>query len=137
MFTSIDFSKYLGQLMESLNSTYRYPGKDIRYIINASRIEFDIDTAIPLGLITNELATNAYKYAFSEQTEGIIEIIVRKIQGNRYKFEISDNGKGLPEDLDIERATTLGLKLVKLLTRQIEGKIDIIRKAGTTISIVF
>lgn len=70
MFTSIDFPKYLEQLMTSLQSAYGKPGKNIQYIIKAENIKIDIDTAIPLGLITNELATNAYKYAFVDRAEG-------------------------------------------------------------------
>ncbi|MBN2613447.1 MAG: tetratricopeptide repeat protein [Bacteroidales bacterium] len=137
MFTCIDFTKYLEQLMSSLMGTYKQPGKNIRYLIHAGRVTLDIDTAIPLGLITNELATNALKYAFIDSAEGQIDFSISKTSERAYKFVISDNGKGLPENFDLNKSDTLGLKLVKILTRQIAGKIDLVSNAGTTVIISF
>ncbi|MBN2851445.1 MAG: tetratricopeptide repeat protein, partial [Clostridia bacterium] len=123
MFTSIDFPKYLNQLMASLQSAYSKPGKNIQYIIRAEDIKFDIDTAIPLGLITNELATNAYKYAFTDSINGLIEVDFLRTDNHEYLLRICDNGKGLPAGLDLEDSPTLGLKLVKILTKQIKAKL--------------
>jgi two-component system, sensor histidine kinase PdtaS len=135
--TGIDFPKYLEQLMASLQSTYSKPGKNIQYSIKAENIQLDIDTAIPLGLITNELATNAYKYAFVDNTEGKIKIDFCRTDGYKYLLRISDNGKGLPQGFDLENSTTLGLKLVKILTKQIKAKLDFHAKNGTEFNVVF
>jgi two-component sensor histidine kinase len=137
MVTRIDFPKYLEQLMSSLQSTYSSPGKNIKYTIRAEDIALDIDTAIPLGLIINELATNAYKYAFSENGGGEIVIDLREIPDHKYMLRIFDNGKGLPEGFNLESSSTLGLKLVKILSRQIRAKLDYTVNGGTEFSVVF
>ncbi len=136
MFTSIDFSKYLKQLMASLHSGYCQPGKNITYAIKADPVELDIDTAIPLGLIINELATNSYKYAFSNKDNGYIEILFSKSNDDELHFTISDDGKGFPEDFDFDNSDSLGLKLVKLLSRQIGAKLDYQVKEGVRFDLI-
>jgi two-component system, sensor histidine kinase PdtaS len=136
-FARIDFSKYLEQLMASLQGTYSRPGKHIGYAVNAGGVELDIDMAIPLGLITNELATNAYKYAFTEREEGRIEIDLEKTADHMYALRIADNGKGLPADFDPGNSNTLGLKLVKILSKQIKAKLSFAVNGGTEFRIVF
>jgi len=137
LYNRIDFPKYLEKLMESLQSTYTRPGRNIRYVIQAENITLDIDTAIPLGLITNELATNAYKYAFADSSDGEIALNLSKVTDNKYLLRISDNGKGLPEGFDVDNSTTLGLKLVKILARQLKAKLDFHLNNGTAFNILF
>ncbi|MBN2275029.1 MAG: tetratricopeptide repeat protein [Bacteroidales bacterium] len=137
MFTSIDFAKYLKQLMSSLQNTYSHPGKNITYSIRADNIRLDIDTAIPLGLITNELATNAYKYAFVDSAKGKIEIDFCKTTDHKYLLRILDNGKGLPQGFEPDNSTTLGLKLVKILSKQIKATFKYRVNNGTEFNIVF
>ena len=136
-FTSIDFPKYLEQLMASLQSTYRQPGRNVEYIIQAEDLKIDIDTAIPLGLITNELATNAYKYAFTDSIYGRIKVDLSRTKDHKCLLQISDNGKGLPADFDLESSSTLGLKLVKILTKQIKAKMNYSNLNGTEFSVIF
>ncbi len=121
--TGIDFAKYLEQLMASLHSVYCRPGSNIQYEIRAEGIRVDIDTAIPLGLITNELATNAYKYAFRESSGGLIKVDFKRTSNNKVILQISDNGKGIPEGFDLENSSTLGLNLVKMLVKQIKARL--------------
>ncbi|MFO7370920.1 MAG: histidine kinase dimerization/phosphoacceptor domain -containing protein [Bacteroidales bacterium] len=135
-FTSIDFPKYLEQLMASLQSVYEKPGVNIKYVIRAEDIRLDIDTAIPLGLITNELATNAYKYAFTGSTGGIIEIDFNRNPDKKILLKICDNGKGFPEGVDLENSPTLGLKLVRMLTKQIRAKLFVNSKSGAEFKLV-
>lgn len=135
IFTSIDFAAYLEQLMSSLHSTYCKPGENIRYKISAEPIKLDIDTAIPMGLIINELVTNAYKYAFPEKREGNIEICLTKQPENDLLLSIADNGIGLPEKIDIQKTNSLGLRLVNLLVKQLKANINHERKNGTIIKI--
>lgn len=137
VFNKIDFPKYLEKLMASLQSTYAGPGNNISYVIQADDITLDIDTAIPLGLITNELATNAYKYAFAEGSDGKIELNLSKTSDNKYLLRISDNGKGLPEGFDVDKSVTLGLKLVKILAKQLKAKLDFHVNYGTEFNVVF
>lgn len=135
MFTNIDFASYLEQLMSSLHNTYCKPGENIGYKVCAEHILLDIDTAIPLGLIINELATNAYKYAFPGKKEGNIEVSLTKQPKNSLLLSITDNGIGLPKRIDIQNTNTLGLRLVNLLVKQLKAKIDHERKNGTIIKI--
>ncbi len=137
LFTGIDFSKYLEQLLESLQSTYSKPGMNIRYILRAEPVKLDIDAAIPLGLITNELVTNAYKYAFTENGGGTIEVNLFGTVDGHYSLQISDHGKGLPQGFDPEESPTLGLKLVRILTKQIKAKMSYHTGKGTTFTIIF
>ncbi len=137
MLSRVDFSAYLKQLIHSLQSTYMLPDKNILCNINAENIEFDIETAIPLGLITNELVTNAYKYAFTHCKEGRIDISVTKTSENQYLMEVSDNGNGLPANYNLEKTKTLGHKLVNLLTRQIDGKISCMVNGGSSFRLSF
>jgi two-component sensor histidine kinase len=136
-FSNIDFSKYLNQLVASAHSSFCDTGKNIQYIVKAENILLDIDTAVPLGLITNELVTNAYKYAFTNKTNGEIIVELKKNESSGFTLKISDNGNGLPENFDLEKTETLGLKLVKLLTEQIDGKIDFFNQNGAVFIIQF
>jgi two-component sensor histidine kinase len=136
-FTNIDFPKYLEQLMSSLHNTYCKPGRKILHSIEADKINLDVDTAIPLGLIINELATNAYKYAFTDHSEGRIEIEFRKNPDHQIMLRISDNGTGLPAGIDPGNSPSLGLKLVNILAKQIMAKLNFSNESGTTIKIFF
>jgi two-component sensor histidine kinase len=136
-FTCIDFPKYLEQLMASLQSTYCKPGAEISYSIKADDIKIDIDTAIPLGLITNELATNAYKYAFADSRKGAIQIDFTRSRDRKCLLRIADNGMGLPLGFDPENSSTLGLKLVRILAKQIKAKLKFSSNDGAEFNIVF
>jgi len=136
-FARIDFHKYLEQLMASLQSTYCSPDFEISYYVKADDLNIDIDTAIPLGLITNELATNAYKYAFADSRKGSIQIDFFRTPDHMCRLRIADNGKGLPEGFDPDSSSTLGLKLVRILTKQIKAKLNYTSGAGTEFNIIF
>jgi two-component sensor histidine kinase len=103
---------------------------------------FNMDAAVPLGIIVNELISNSLKHAFPEK-EGEIRIQLRreekKNEANRSFFSliISDNGIGIPEDVELASFESLGLKLVNTLVDQLDGKIDLIRTQGTEFRITF
>ena len=137
MITNVDFSKYLKQLVESIHNTFVQPGKKITYKIDADEINLDIDTAVPLGLMINELVTNAYKYAFTNKSEGKIEIDFKQIEDNCLKLAIKDNGVGFPDDFNIESTKTLGFKLINILSRQIKAKLNYEIKNHAEFSLVF
>jgi two-component sensor histidine kinase len=132
--SQINMREYMEQLSDFLTQTYGR-GKEIEVIVNSEEIKLDIDTAVPLGLITNELLSNALKYAFENSQKGKIEIILVQTGDNGYKLVVSDTGVGLAKDLDIEKTTSLGLRLVRSLTRQINGNLSISSQSGTTFSI--
>ena len=97
----------------------------------------NIDTAIPCGLIINELVSNALKYAFPENIRGNITIHIFENTPQELTLTVSDDGIGLPEDISMDNAQTLGLRMVNTLTRQISGHLTIDRETGTTFQICF
>lgn len=133
----IDFGKYLHQLADSIASGYGSPGGNISCIVECKGVELDIDTAIPLGLIANELIVNAYKYAFNPSEKGELVVSLTSDGNHKYTFTVRDNGRGMPENFRIDKAQTLGLRLVSLLTRQLRGDIKFNNNNGTGFIITF
>ena len=95
-----------------------------------------METAIPCGLIINELVSNSLKYAFSNG-EGEIYVSRMHYEGNKYLLTINDNGMGLPKEIDFKNTQSLGFRLVNNLTNQLEGEIELDRTNGTTFRIIF
>lgn len=134
--SAINMREYLVQLSDFLTQTYR-SDKKIEVEIESEEINLDIDTAIPLGLITNELLSNALKYAFEDAETGTIKIKLKETGPGEFELLVADTGKGLDQDIDIERSPTLGLRLVNSLTRQINGTMNVESQGGTTFLIHF
>ena len=96
----------------------------------------DIDTAIPIGLILNELFTNSFKYAFSPQKEN--KLTIQLIQGEKeQKLIIKDNGSGIKDDIDLNKVKSIGLRLVKNLSKQLHGSLAYVFNDGAQFSITF
>jgi len=131
----VDFYEYINLLVNDIAAMYASE-KNIETIVDSEKMLFDVDTAIPLGLIVNELLTNAYKYAFKQKKRNTIKIYITK-QPDSYKLVVSDNGEGLSDDFDIEKAKSLGLRLVYRLVRQLQGFIKIDSKNGANFEIIF
>lgn len=132
----IDFGKYLRQLADSIEAGYSKEAK-VTCTIECEAAELDIDTAIPLGLIANELIVNAFKYAFNGAKEGNITISLTIQASGKMLFRVRDNGRGMPENFRIDKAETLGLRLVSLLTRQLKGDMTCNSHNGTEFLISF
>jgi PAS domain S-box-containing protein len=132
----IDFGEYIRSLCNELVYTYAVSSSKVQINYNVEEIYLDINTAIPLGLIANELITNSLKYAFPEGQEGYIDINFSLIN-DEYVFSIKDNGIGFPEDLDYKNTESLGLQLVNNLTDQIDGLIELNIDYGTEFKIRF
>jgi PAS domain S-box-containing protein len=132
----IDFGYYIRTLTNELFRMYVTDQSLIKLNMNVEEVMVDINTAIPLGLIVNELVSNSMKHAFPNDKSGEINIEFRSNK-DIYTMIVADNGVGFPEDYDIENTDTLGLRIVNSLTEQIEGKITIERVNGTKFTIVF
>lgn len=133
--SNVDIQNYLQQLVAYLSEMFAGQSKNIQVTVDAPEINFDIDTAIPLGLIINELVSNAYKYAFDKDASGNINISIKPKSGSDYELEIRDDGKGLPADA--EKGNSLGLKLVKILSRQLRGTFSFKSDNGAVFLIQF
>lgn len=98
-------------------------------------IELDVDRAIPIGLIVNELVTNALKYAFPEKREGTISIRLTEVEGHLH-LKVADDGVGLADSKKIQ-GTGFGTQLISLLTQQMDGKMSLTSQPGTEVSFEF
>lgn len=133
---SIPFGEYLVELIAEIKASFGQEMADIQINIESEEINFDVETAVPLGLIVNELATNAFKYAFFGSNKGSFSISLRKYE-NQYVLKISDNGRGIPDEIDIKKTKSLGLRLVKMLSVQLEGQYEFQSYQGTVFELKF
>ncbi|MDD3754369.1 MAG: PAS domain S-box protein [Methanobacterium sp.] len=133
---SIDFGDYLRTLATDLYRTYVPEPSRIELDMNVEKVMIDINTAIPLGLIVNELLSNSMKHAFPGKREGEINLEFG-ITDDEFVLVVGDNGIGFPEDLEFQNTSSLGLQLVNTLTRQISGIIELDTTNGTLFSIKF
>jgi PAS domain S-box-containing protein len=134
---AINFPEYVNSLISNLNNSYNSDIKNISIVPNVENVSFNIDLAIPLGLIINELISNSFKHAFSDRTNGEIILNLNKLNDNYYRLEIRDNGIGFPEEFNINNLKSLGLQLVTVLVEQINGKLIIEQGNGSTFLIEF
>jgi PAS domain S-box-containing protein len=134
--TGIEFKEYIDHLTKNLLYTYNVKMGKIEIDIQAKDIFIDFDTAIPCGLIINELVTNSIKHAFPDDKKGVITIRLVQDQ-DQYYLTISDNGVGIPPEMDVKHSETLGLLLVNSLVGQLEGSLEVTRNRGTTFHITF
>lgn len=104
--------------------------------MNTERIYLDLNTAIPCGLIVNELVSNAIKHGFPDGGQGEIKIDFKKID-DRYFLSVSNNGVRFPKDLDINNCTTLGLELISSLSKQLKGRLSLTREGITEFKLEF
>jgi len=134
---NIDFSQYLQSLTLHLFQSYQIHPHSIRLTMNMEKIFLNINTAIPCGLIVNELVSNALKHAFPDGRTGEIRIELFRAEGDKNCLVVSDNGVGFPEGLDFRNAETLGMQIISMLVDQLDGQIEVGRQEGTFFKIVF
>ncbi len=137
----IDLQYYLETLTAHIRAQFGAE-RDIRFSVQASGVKVSLDFAVPCGLILNELITNAYKHAFPGDKPragaGQCEIAVAvQHEDGGLTLTVADNGIGLPADLDWEKTDTLGLKLIKMLSLQLNGSIELDRTQGTAFHLHF
>ena len=132
----INFGSYVNKLTNELFSVYVTDPNNIKLDMDIDDVMLDINTAIPLGLIVNELVSNSMKHAFPNNKLGKIDVKFKLSDGN-YTLIVSDNGVGFPQDYNIQNSDSLGLKIVNSLTEQIDGEIKIQVSNGTKFTINF
>lgn len=132
---SIEMKDYFLNLSEGILDTFNADDK-VKIECAMENLDLDVDTAVPIGLIVNELLTNALKYAFPENIEGKISISLEKTKDNHLKLKVSDNGIGKVKGL-APKGTGFGTQLVSLLTQQLNGKMTERSESGTLIEFDF
>jgi PAS domain S-box-containing protein len=130
-FARVDFRSFLDTLVPTLVSSYSADPSRITLLIDAAEVSVPINAAIPCGLIVNELISNALKHAFPGGRHGEIRIGLARDESEQVELSVSDNGVGIPEELDLANASTLGLQLVALLADQLSAEI-LIQRANPT-----
>ena len=134
---TVDFGDYIRGLAGQVIHLAGVKPSAVRLEVQAERVRLGAKRAIPCGLIINELILNALKHAFPQGKTGTIRIELKPKAGGRYLLIVSDDGVGLPESIDIQRPERLGLQIVRDLVKQLDGRLDIERRAGTTFRITF
>lgn len=134
---NVGFKDYITSLANDLYNIYVKDPDRVGLKLEIGDVKLDIDIAIPLALILNELITNSLKHAFPNNSRGIINVCFFK-EDDVCVLKVCDDGVGFPEDLDFMNNTdSLGLQLVNSLTSQIDGVIELYRNNGTTFKITF
>ncbi len=133
--TNIDFKGFAEDLIERISATLQGGDQEIKLHLDVRSGSLNVNTAIPCGLILNELISNCYEHAFDGLTEGNIWVNFRPYVGNRYLMEVKDDGVGISEEVIVKKRTSLGVTLIHSLTSQIKGDIEILNDEGTTVII--
>lgn len=129
---SIEMLDYFKNLSENIIDAYGANDRvEVSYDMQA--IDLDVDTAVPIGLIVNELLTNSLKYAFPEDRNGKIQLSLQELDKNQLKLVVADNGVGQSEDTT-PKGTGFGSQLVQLLTSQLQGSMQADYSGGTKLS---
>ena len=135
--SSVDFGNYVRSLIYELHHFLNVDTSRVKIHQDLGEFGLDISKAIPCGLILNELMTNAFRYAFPENREGSIWVTARVEGDQTAVIQIKDDGIGLPEDLNFQDTQTMGLRIVRILTEQLDGQITIARSKGTCFKLTF
>jgi two-component system, sensor histidine kinase PdtaS len=155
----LDFADYLRRLTADLFRSYRLGDEKISLKLDLEQVYLEMDKAIPLGIIVNELISNSLKYAFSAGKEGEIRITLFTVENHENEHNnsgnsgieqdcvneenlpliltVADNGRGFPEGVDFRNTDSLGLQIVNVLVEQIEGSVELKRDNGTEFRICF
>lgn len=131
--SKVEFNEYIKNLMQNIYKTF-----DIEHIncnIQMNVVEFDLETAIPLGLIINELINNSFKYGFIERKSGEINITLKILNEKSYSLIVKDDGVGF--DVHSKKLGSIGLDIVGLLVDQMSGEFNIKSENGVECQIIF
>ena len=135
--TQVDLRSYIEALANELMEAYRIEPGRIGLQVDAEEVVLNVEVGIPCGLILNELISNALKHGYPEGRTGTIRVYAHSEAPGQIVVGVRDDGVGLPGDVNPERASSLGLTLVRQLTRQLRGKMVLTRSEGTDIQIAF
>ncbi|MDE2430471.1 MAG: PAS domain S-box protein [Burkholderiales bacterium] len=136
-FARVDFSGFLEALVPTIVASYGVDTKNLSLNIDAGAVFLPINSAIPCGLLINELVTNSLKHAFLDGQAGEISVILALQDNGNILLTVADTGVGIDENLDINNIETLGLRLVTLLSQQLNGELTIQRQKPTKFSLEF
>lgn len=136
--TSVVLCEYMQNLIAQIYRSYENDNVKVNYRCNNQEFVISIDTAIPLGLLVNEIMTNSYKHAFKKTRSGVIDV-TNTVNGRHVTMIIKDNGSGLPSNYKdiLIKPSSLGFELIAILIEQIDAKMEIENEGGTTFKLSF
>ncbi|MBK8024803.1 MAG: PAS domain S-box protein [Chloroflexi bacterium] len=137
-FARIDFGPYLRGLTRHLMQSYQAADNRIRLRVEVEdEIHLDIDTAIPCGLVTSELVSNALKHGFPDGASGTVGVEMRRLDDSQVELVVWDDGRGFSPEMAIRNSSSLGLQLIQRLTSQLGGRVEYVTTGGTRAVIRF
>ncbi|ODS93034.1 MAG: hypothetical protein ABS45_03845 [Comamonas sp. SCN 65-56] len=129
---AVDFAEYVTNLSTQLIGSYSLSADQVRLFTELEPVLLPIDTAVPCGLILNELVTNALKHGLPQGRKGELHLALRRAAGQTLVLEVRDNGQGLPPDFDLNSGTSLGKRLIRSLIRQLGGEVQFLQASPGT-----
>ena len=135
--SGIDFAEYIHGLVVQLFRAHQTRTGLIEFEPDLEKALLNINTAIPLGLIINELVMNVLKHAFPDGRRGVLRIKLARADNQKFLLVVKDTGVGFPEDFDFRKTETLGMQIVTMLVDQIGGTVAMERNGGTEFRIIF
>lgn len=134
--TKINMADYIQELVNYLQDSFGL-GQKVQFELQVEPLDLDVTQAVPLGLILNEAISNAVKYAFPKNQQGQVWIHLQAQEEEQYLLCIRDNGVGLPADFDLEQSYSLGMSLMKGLSKQLLGTLHLYNENGLEVQIQF
>ena len=129
----VPFGEYVRSLCASVFHATGVSPEGVSLVLAVQDVELAMDSAVPCGLILNELITNALKHAFPDGRAGIVRVELRQMESGALRLGVSDDGIGLPQGFDVRRPTSLGLRLLSLLARQLGATLEVESGGGTCV----
>ncbi|HFA50061.1 MAG TPA: tetratricopeptide repeat protein [Bacteroidetes bacterium] len=130
----MEIGDYIGQLGKSLFDSYNIKEDKIKFAINAAPLRLDVDTLIPIGLILNELLSNALKHAFPDGREGEIKVNFEKKE-NALLLQVKDNGVGMSITNPDKNKNSFGMQLIKAFSKKLNANMEVVEKNGTLVNV--
>ncbi len=128
----IKLKEYVTNLLQTLCDSYNISNDKVKINTNIDDLNLDVDTMIPLGLVLNELVSNAFKYAFKEKQNGELNILLKE-QTNQLHLMVSDNGGGFPIGIDVKAGKSFGLKMIRAFAQKLKASLDIYNDNGAVV----
>lgn len=134
--SGVNAAEYISKLTENLFSSYRVDHDNIQFQHQVAPVSLDVDTIIPIGLILNELISNALKYAFPDGRKGILEVQLEQLEEG-IKLSVKDNGVGVEKEiLDKKQSTSMGYRIVNAFVKKLKAVMTVDHQEGTKVDIL-
>ncbi|MEA2095964.1 MAG: sensor histidine kinase, partial [Candidatus Cloacimonadota bacterium] len=136
-FALVDFDKCVRSLIDNLSGIYRSMTSHIKFIIDCENIFLNLSTAVPCGLLINEIVSNAIKHGFPDHKKGEVVINMKNVKDDLYMLKISNNGVSMPPKIDYDNPKSAGMELIRVLIIQLSADVEITKENGVLYKLKF